>query len=330
MPLYIKQNNHLIKVSDGIALTDLEDKTVALDMSNGDQVVNATTGKVMSSVTIEKPVTMVASNIKDGVDIGGVVGTMVADPNENLIKHCNANNDPYDVVLPASLTTIRGGSFYYDTNIRNITFKQTSITGGGYLGSSFCYYSSVKNVVYENKLPVLQGMWNGCEIETFTGEIDYIQNSGFTNNYYLKRINSNVDGEIILTGCRSIGSRAFENGIATTLITKVVALDLAYVNNSYQGDISPYAFNNQTGLQSIEVDYCRRFDSRCFSNCTGLQDIIIRRTDNVVILYNVNCFENVTGPVTIHVPSSLISSYQTASNWSTLYNNGVVTFVALT
>lgn len=32
---------------------------------------------------------------------------------------------------------------------------------------------------------------------------------------------------------------------------------------------------------------------------------------------------------TVYVPSALISSYQTASNWSTLYNNGTLTFAAI-
>lgn len=55
--------------------TPTEEKTVALDMASGNQVITPTSGKVLSKVTITKPSTMLATNIKKDVNIGGVVGT---------------------------------------------------------------------------------------------------------------------------------------------------------------------------------------------------------------------------------------------------------------
>lgn len=52
-----------------------ETKTVTLALSSGDQVVNPTSGKVMTKVTITKPSTLLARNIKAGVTIAGVEGT---------------------------------------------------------------------------------------------------------------------------------------------------------------------------------------------------------------------------------------------------------------
>lgn len=53
-----------------------EARTVVLSMASGDQVVNPTAeGKVMTQVTIQKPDTLAAGNIKKDVNIGGVVGT---------------------------------------------------------------------------------------------------------------------------------------------------------------------------------------------------------------------------------------------------------------
>lgn len=54
-----------------------EEKTLALSMANGNQVITPTSGKVMNKVTITKPSTLIPENIKSGVDIGGVVGTYV-------------------------------------------------------------------------------------------------------------------------------------------------------------------------------------------------------------------------------------------------------------
>lgn len=56
---------------------ETEEKTVALDMFEGNQVVLPTEGKVLSKVTVTKPDTLIPANIKDTVDIGGVTGTLV-------------------------------------------------------------------------------------------------------------------------------------------------------------------------------------------------------------------------------------------------------------
>lgn len=53
-----------------------EPVTTNLSMADGDQVLTPGTGKAYSKVTISKPSTMIPSNIKNGVDIGGVVGTL--------------------------------------------------------------------------------------------------------------------------------------------------------------------------------------------------------------------------------------------------------------
>nr|DAF75729.1 MAG TPA: hypothetical protein [Caudoviricetes sp.] len=55
--------------------TPTEDKTVDLDMADGNQVVDPTAGYVMSKLTINKPDTMLPENIKKDVNIGGVVGS---------------------------------------------------------------------------------------------------------------------------------------------------------------------------------------------------------------------------------------------------------------
>lgn len=56
--------------------TPTQEKTVALDMANGNQIINPDDGKTMTQATVLKPATMAAENIKSGVDIGGVVGSL--------------------------------------------------------------------------------------------------------------------------------------------------------------------------------------------------------------------------------------------------------------
>ena len=63
------------RMSGSLYVPKVEARTIDLDMSSGNQTIKANSDKVMSSVTIAKPATMVPENIKKDVNIGGVVGT---------------------------------------------------------------------------------------------------------------------------------------------------------------------------------------------------------------------------------------------------------------
>lgn len=55
-----------------------ETKTVDLSTASGNQVITPTSGKTLSQVTITKPSTLTAENIKKDINIGGVTGTYEA------------------------------------------------------------------------------------------------------------------------------------------------------------------------------------------------------------------------------------------------------------
>ena len=59
-----------------VAAVPTEAKTVELSMPSGNQTVSPSSGKFLSAVTVKKPATMLPENIKKGVNIGGVVGTL--------------------------------------------------------------------------------------------------------------------------------------------------------------------------------------------------------------------------------------------------------------
>ena len=58
----------------------LEEKTVDLSMASGNQEIIPTSGSYLSKVTITKPSTLIAGNIKKDINIGGVVGTLESGP----------------------------------------------------------------------------------------------------------------------------------------------------------------------------------------------------------------------------------------------------------
>ena len=66
------------KITGTLEVPATEEQTVELSMLSGNQVIQPTSGKVMSKVTVQKPDTLLPENIKKGVVIGGVVGTLEA------------------------------------------------------------------------------------------------------------------------------------------------------------------------------------------------------------------------------------------------------------
>ena len=86
-------------------------------------------------------------------------------------------------------------------------------------------------------------------------------------------------------------------------------------------------------LEFVDLGITGSVGTTTFSNDSSLKTIILRKT-TVAALQNLNSFNNTpyaqggTGGK-VFVPSALIESYKTASNWSTLYGYGTVEFVAL-
>lgn len=109
-------------------------KTVGLSMENGDQIVTPDTNKVLSQVTITKPATLIAGNIKKDVNIGGVIGSFEGGANifniSTTLTNCTALiNNPTIIAqngtatlgftassgnhLPSSIT-VTGASYTWD------------------------------------------------------------------------------------------------------------------------------------------------------------------------------------------------------------------------
>lgn len=74
------------KITGTLEVPGEETRYVELDMRYGSQYIVASTGTLMKQVEITKPSTFLPENIKAGVNIGGVVGTLqTGDPTEAWI-----------------------------------------------------------------------------------------------------------------------------------------------------------------------------------------------------------------------------------------------------
>lgn len=68
------------KITGTLTVPGQETRNVELNMKSGNQAIVSSTGMLMKQVTVVKPGTFLPENIKKGVNIGGVVGTLEASP----------------------------------------------------------------------------------------------------------------------------------------------------------------------------------------------------------------------------------------------------------
>lgn len=150
----------------------------------------------------------------------------------------------------------------------------------------------------------------------------------------------------------SIGANAFNYCTSLTSVTATGAIGGLLASTFYNcGELLEVHFPNLTGTIASNVwgnttaSYaCRKLTfadlgnatslgTNAFNNCAALKTIVLRNTDGVCSLANINTFTNTpfrkTEGGTAYVPNALISAYQTAANWSTIYDAGTITFSAL-
>lgn len=103
---------------------------------------------------------------------------------------------------------------------------------------------------------------------------------------------------------------------------------------SFTGTLNT-VFLNSKSLKKVDLgnNNCV-LTTNAFKGATSFDTLILRYTEGVVKLYNVAAF--VDSPFasggtggTVYVPSALIETYKTETNWSTLYSAGTCNFVAL-
>lgn len=156
-----------------------QSKDVGLDMASGSQVVEPDTGKVLSSVTIYKPTAMIADNIRKGVNIGGVVGTMEAPSLQDSKAVTITSNGtttitpdaPYDAMKNVSVTVNAAGETVRDFLIPMSMYNLTVSDSHGVIFSTI-----TGTMVYDlpariigNKLTLTTSDSHWEALPTFTG-----------------------------------------------------------------------------------------------------------------------------------------------------------------
>ena len=102
---------------------------------------------------------------------------------------------------------------------------------------------------------------------------------------------------------------------------------LALPNIKSEPAVNAFQLGNVTKLEKVDFGpNLSKINTYSFANITSITDVVIRSL-SLVSLVNSNSMPQ--HEVKYYVPAALISSYQAASQWSSLYSNGYAVFLSL-
>lgn len=208
------------------------------------------------------------------------------------------------LTLPSDLTTVGDYAFYKYSNLK---LTSTSLPSGVVRIGNHAFDQCTKITLSELPDRVTSiGSYAFYQCQS----IESISCNGALNNL----------GNFVFQGCVKLSQIRLPNSKANI------------VSNVFGSTSAIYACK---ALEFADVGSPISIASNAFANCYALQTLVLRKTGTCTSLANVSAFFNtplrgyggLTG--TVYVPSDLIASYQTATNWKTLYDDGTVTFVPL-
>lgn len=161
---------------------------------------------------------------------------------------------------------------------------------------------------------------SGMTALTADGYCEMVGNNTFENCTGLTNVNLTAKGKFMgtnqYTGCTNMVTwKAPNHGLSSTGVE---------MNNVQMGN---GMFRGCSNLTAVDYGHANAMFANTFNGCTALRTLVIRRsTVCQAQTWNANnfggLFNNPTDS-TIYVPQALISSYQTATNWSSAYSAGV-------
>jgi hypothetical protein len=283
-----------VTVTTNVPATPTEEKTVDLAMASGNQVVTPASGKHLTKVTITKPATLAAGNIKSGVNIGGVTGTLSPAKPEQAKTVDLAMASGNQVVSPDSGKVLSGVTITKPATLVASNIKK-GVTIGGVAGS----LSPAKP---EQSKDVGLDMASGSQVvEPDTGKVlssvTIYKPTTMTADNIKKGVNI---GGVVGTMEAGGGSSNKLVQVVDGTITQVTAKDLAGATQ-----IRSYSFRECSSLTRITIpDGVTSIGIYAFEACSSLTSVIIPEGVTTLGLY---AFYNCSSLTSITIPDSVTS-----------------------
>ena len=284
-----------VTVTTNVPATPTEEKTVDLAMASGNQVVTPTSGKHLTKVTITKPATLVASNIKKGVTIGGVAGSLSpAKPEQSKDVGLDMASGS-QVVEPDTGKVLSGVTIYKPSTMTADNIRK-GVNIGGVVGSYDPTFTT------ETKTVDL-AMGSGNQVISKSSGKDGMTQVTITKPSTMlpENIKKGVDiGGVVGTMEAGGGSSDKLAKVVDGTITILTAKDLAGATQ-----IRSYSFRECHSLTRITIpDGVTSIGNYAFESCSSLTNVII--PDGVTTL-NLYAFYNCSSLMSITIPDSVTS-----------------------
>lgn len=212
-----------------------EERTVELSMPSGNQVILPTSSKGMRKVTIQKPDTLLAENIKKDVVIGGVTGALEAPPTGPYIEYTSIDSSGRVFTAKFRGTIVPEHAFSYLAELTSVDMPDNVIA----IGDNGFY-----------RCPKLQ-------LASLPPGITSLGDFAFSDCSKLALTS-------LPSGITSIGEQAFRDCFSLALTTFPSGMT----------SIGAYAFRQGTGLASITLPPAlTTIGDFAFANCTGLETV---------------------------------------------------------
>lgn len=245
------------------------------------QNVTPDSGKFLTQVTVAGDSNLVAENIKSGVSIFGVNGTLQEGSGNSGQEGAVIDGTISGAYVNDRVAIIRPYAFYLCSSLISASFTACTTIGS----SAFYSCTSLTTISFPVCTTISSGAFCNCNKLT----------------------------TVSFPACTTIGSSTFSNcnKITTALLPACTTI--------------PYsAFYRCFNLTSASFAMCTTIGSGAFLNCNKLSSIQLKAS-SVCSLLNSNAFKstpfdgysvNFSGIPYIYVPSSLITAYQSATNWT--------------
>lgn len=282
-----------------------QEKSISIT-ENGQYDVTPDDGKVLSKVSVDvsvspklqsKSVTpgTIMRYIKPDVGYDGLSDVLV-DGDANLV----AENIAEGVSIFGVTGTHSGGGSTGGDIDKLINRSITEVnSGAGTVGDyAFYYCTKLKSANLPNATSLGQNSFNGCSM---------LESAKIPNAVSI--------GQSAFGGCSVLESVEFPNATSTGNSAFGSCYKLKSVSFPNLTSIGNTCFMNCYALTSVDLPKVTQIGSNAFTYCSALQSVTLR-SGTVCTLASTSAFSGANNCY-IYVPSHLVDSYKTATNWLT-------------
>ena len=319
--------------------------------STTNQIISA--GTYLTGVqTIKGDANLVAGNIKSGVSIFGVSGTLEEGSGGGGEQAEWSENEDAMVTRTLSsyfndrVTTIGSSAFYECSNLTSVNFPLATTIGN----HAFYSCSNLTSVSFPAAANIGSEAFRHCSnltsvnfpLATTIGNHAFSSCSNLTSVNFPAAANIGTDAfrhcsnltSVNFPAAANIGTEAFRNCDKLTSVNFPLAItignfafyecNLTSVNFPLATTIGNHAFSGCRNLTSVNFPAAANIGTEAFRNCGKLTSLYLTGS-SLCQLSNSNAFSST--PIcgysasagtygSIYVPASLLTSYQTATNWA--------------